>query len=260
MTWLRALAFNLAFYLGTTAMILVWLPTLAMHRRHCLRGMDRWNRMTNWLLRAIVGLRHEIRGLEHLPAGACIVAAKHQSAWETMVFHSLLDDPALVLKKELLRIPLYGTYARKVGMIAIDRSGGSTALREMLRAAQACAAAGRPIVIFPEGTRVAPGEHRRIQAGIAALYDRLDLPVVPVALNSGYFWGRKAFLKRPGTIVMAFGEPIPPGLPRKELLERLAQAIQADSDRLGGPGGAPPAAGTVRTLSEHSLTPRPGSG
>jgi len=235
MTWLRALAFNLAFYLGTTAMILAWLPALAGDRRHCLRGMDRWNRMVNWLLRNIVGLRYEIRGLEHVPAGPCIIAAKHQSAWETMVFHSLLDDPALVLKKELLRIPLYGTYARKVGMIAIDRAGGSAALRDMLRTARACADAGRPIVIFPEGTRVAPGEHRRLQAGVAALYDRLALPVIPVALNSGRFWGRRAFMKRPGTIVLAFQPPIPPGLPRKAFLEQLALAIQEGSDRLDDP-------------------------
>ncbi|MFC3230033.1 lysophospholipid acyltransferase family protein [Marinibaculum pumilum] len=232
MTWLRALLFNLCFYLSTAGFCIAYLPLLWSDRRILVRGMDRWNRLVNWLLRRIVGLRHEVRGLEHLPAGPCIVAAKHQSAWDTMMFHSLLDDPALVMKKELLRIPLYGTYARRVGMIPVDRSAGATALRDMLRVARACADAGRPIVIFPEGTRVAPGERRRLQAGIAALYDRLDLPVVPVALNSGLFWGRKAFMKRPGTILMEFLPPIPAGLKRPEFIALLEAAIQDGSDRL----------------------------
>lgn len=232
MTWLRSLAFNIAFFASTIAMVLAWLPFLPGHRRHFVRGMDRWNRMVNWLLRHIAGIRYEVRGREHLPPGACIVAAKHQSAWDTMVFHTLLDDPALVLKRELLRIPIYGWYAKKVGMIPVDRKAGPSALREMLRAAKACAQAGRPIVIFPEGTRVAPGERRRIQSGVAALYDRLDLPVVPVALNSGLFWGRRAFLKRPGLIVLEFCEPIPPGLNRQDFIALLDSAIQDGSDRL----------------------------
>lgn len=232
MTWLRALGFNIAFFGVTGLLCLAWLPLLAGDRMHFVRGMDRWNRMVNWLLRHIVGLTYEVRGLENLPQGACIVAAKHQSAWDTMVFHSLLADPAVVLKRELLRIPIYGSYARKVGMIPIDRSAGASALREMLRVAQARAEAGRPIVIFPEGTRVAPGERRRLHAGVAALYGRLGVPVVPVALNSGLFWGRQAFMKRPGRILLEFHPPIPPGLSRAEFIARLETAIQDGSDRL----------------------------
>lgn len=239
---LRALLFNIAFFGVTILLCLAWLPMLAGNRMHIVRGMDRWNRTVNWLLRHIVGLTYEVRGLEHLPQGACIVAAKHQSAWDTMIFHSLLTDPSVVLKRELLRIPIYGAFAKKVGMIPIDRSAGAAALREMLRVAQARADAGRPIVIFPEGTRVAPGERRRIHAGVAALYDRLALPVVPVALNSGLFWGRRSFVKRPGRILLEFHPPIPPGLKRVAFIARLEAAIQDGSDRLALEAGSTEAA------------------
>src|SRR5690606_21388864 len=147
-----------------------------------------------------------------------IVAAKHQSAWDTMAFYWVLDDAAYVLKKELLSIPLYGWCARKARMIGVDRSGGAKALRAMVEQAQNCLAEGRPIVIFPEGTRTAPGRRSAYHPGIAALYTRLGVPVVPVALNSGLFWGRRSFIKQPGRIVVQFLPPIPPGLERRAFM------------------------------------------
>jgi 1-acyl-sn-glycerol-3-phosphate acyltransferase len=183
-------------------------------------------------LRLLCGLRHEVRGRENLPTGAVLIAAKHQSAWDTIIFSILLWDHSFVLKRELLWVPLFGLYLARAGLIAVDRQGGSKALRKMVAAAKAVAAAGRPIVIFPEGTRVAPDQQRPYQPGVAALYSQLGVPVVPVALNSGLFWRRRSFWKRPGTITLEFLPPIAPGLPRKVFLARLEQAIEGRSRAL----------------------------
>jgi 1-acyl-sn-glycerol-3-phosphate acyltransferase len=141
-----------------------------------------------------------------------------------------------VLKRELLHIPMFGWYMRKVGMIAVDRSRGASALKQMVREAQATFAAGRSIAIFPEGTRTAPGEHKPYQPGVAALYTQLGVPVVPIALNSGLFWGRKAFLKKPGTITLQILPAIPPGLDRKTFMKRLESSIEDASKALAKAG------------------------
>lgn len=232
MTTLRSLLFNVAFAAWTGIVFLLSLPTLAMPRRAVWAMGRLWSRGSLSLLRAIVGLGHRVRGGEHRPAGPAIYAVKHQSAWDTLVFPLLLDEPAYVLKRELMNVPLFGAYLKRCGMIAVDRQGGGPALKRMLAAARAAAADGRPILIYPEGTRTAPGQRRPYHPGVAALYGDLGLPVVPVALNSGLFWGRRSFRKRSGTIIIEFLAPIAPGLPRRVFMERLQGSIEEASARL----------------------------
>ncbi len=233
---LRALLFNAAFYLWSTAMNLLYLPALLGPPRWIVRGQAQWAAGVVALMRWIAGIRLEVRGREYIPGGSvpkgCIVASKHQSAFDTMVYHLLLDDPAVVLKKELLSIPVYGWYCRKSEMIAVDRKGGAAALKGMIAAARAAVAKGRPVLVFPEGTRTLPGDDRRYQPGVAGLYKNLAVPVVPVALNSGLFWPRRSLHIRPGTIVIEFLEPIPPGLPRPQFMTLLHDRIESASRRL----------------------------
>jgi 1-acyl-sn-glycerol-3-phosphate acyltransferase len=226
MSWLRALLFNIAFFTVTALLGVAGLPFLLMPRRWVMRFGRCWARCVLALLKAIVGLDGEIRGLDHLPVGPSIVAMKHQSAWDTLILPVVLGDPAVVLKRELLLVPFYGWYAARAGSIAIDRRGGAGALRHMVAAAGGAAAAGRKVVIFPEGTRTAPGQRLLYQPGVAALYQALRLPVVPAAVNSGLYWGRRSFAKRPGRIILAFLDPIPPGLPRREMMAVLETRIE----------------------------------
>ncbi|MCG8354864.1 MAG: 1-acyl-sn-glycerol-3-phosphate acyltransferase [Kiloniellales bacterium] len=245
-TALRSLIFNLLFYIWGTFMHVLGLPLLLLPRRATERVGTFWVRTNLWLLRTICGLKHQIRGRENLPEGPYILAAKHQSAWDTLIFTTFLPDPTYVLKRELIWFPLFGLYIAKIGVVPVDRSGGAKALRLMVKAAQKFARQGRPIVIFPEGTRTAPGAHRPYQPGVAALYRQLDLPVVPVALNSGLFWRRREFLRRPGTITLEILPAIPPGLTRKAFLETLEDRIETASRRLAnGPASAGDAAPQV---------------
>jgi 1-acyl-sn-glycerol-3-phosphate acyltransferase len=232
MTTLRSLLFNLLFATWTGIIFLVSLPTLVM-ARPAVWAMGRlWVSGSLRLLRVVVGLRHRVRGNENRVSGPAIYAVKHQSAWDTLVFPLLLDKPAYVLKQELIRVPLFGAYLRQCGMIPVDRQGRASALKGMLTAARAAVAAGHPILIYPEGTRTPPGERRPYHPGVAALYGDLDLPVVPVALNSGLFWGRRSFHKKPGTITLEFLPPIAPGLPRKAFMEELQTRLEGASARL----------------------------
>jgi 1-acyl-sn-glycerol-3-phosphate acyltransferase len=227
MTWLRSVAFNLAFVAVTALLGVAGLPLL-LAPRCWVMGFGRfWARCVLALLKAIVGLDGEIRGLEHLPPGPCLIAMKHQSAWDTLILPVVLGDPAVVIKRELLLVPFYGWYAVRAGSIAIDREGGGAALRRMVAAARRATAAGRKVVIFPEGTRTAPGRRLAYQPGVAALYQALHLPLVPAAVNSGLYWGRRSFVKRPGRITLAFLDPIPPGLPRRRLMAELEARIEA---------------------------------
>jgi 1-acyl-sn-glycerol-3-phosphate acyltransferase len=227
MLFARALAFNLAFIAWTTLVAVGCLPALLLPREATYTVSRLWARGVLALLAVLVGLRHEVRGAERVPDGPVIFAVKHQSAWETIAFALLIPRFAGVYKRELLRIPIYGWYMWRAAMIPIDRSAGAVALRKMLRRARAAVAEGRPIVVMPEGTRVAPGAQRPYHSGVAALYLDLGLPVVPVALNSGYFWARRAFIKRPGTIVFEYLEPIAPGLDRGAFMALLQQRIEA---------------------------------
>jgi len=179
------------------------------------------------MLWTICGLRHEIRGLANLPPGPCMIAAKHQSAWDTLIFPLLVNGPGYIYKRELRRIPLFGWYLTRAGCIPIDRAGGPKALRRMIEHARRSLAQGRTIIIFPEGTRLAPGQRGAYHPGVAALYGQLSVPVVPVAVNSGVYWGRRAFHKQPGRIILEFLPPIAPGLPRREFAAELRRHLTA---------------------------------
>lgn len=232
MILIRSALFNIGFYLWTAGMSILWLPALFGPRLWTVRGQTIWARGVMAMMRVLAGIRIEIRGTENLPEGAALIASKHQSAWDTIVYHMVLDDPAVAMKRELFLIPVYGWYASKVRMIPIDRRGGPKAVRGMIRAARQAAKAGRPIVVFPEGTRVAPGLRAPYRPGIGGLYSQLELPVVPVALNSGLFWPRRQFIRRPGTIILEFLAPLPPGLKRAELISALEERLEPATDAL----------------------------
>jgi 1-acyl-sn-glycerol-3-phosphate acyltransferase len=232
MILIRSLAFQLGLYVFTAIAAIAGLPLLLLPWRYTMAFGAAWAALVLKLLQWCVGLRHEVRGREHLPAGPAIIAMKHQSAWDTFAVPVVFGDAAIVSKKELMLVPFYGWYVWKAGMIAIDRQAGAAALRRLVAAAQRAVGQGRSIVIFPEGTRTAPGTHRPYQPGVAALYRRLDLPVVPVALNSGLFWGRRHFLKRPGRIVLEILEPIPPGGDRRAVMAALEERIETATARL----------------------------
>jgi 1-acyl-sn-glycerol-3-phosphate acyltransferase len=226
MSWARAVTFNFAFFAWTAILGTIGLPFLFTPRAVTMRFGRFWAASVLVLLKLIVGLDHQIRGLDRVPRGGCIIAMKHQSAWDALVLPVVLGDPAVVVKRELLLLPFYGWYAARAGSIAIDRKAGAGALRRMLVRARPVAAAGRPIVIFPEGTRVAPGERRAYQPGVAALYQALALPLVPAAVNSGLYWGRRSFVKRKGRIVLEFLEPIPPGRTRPRVMAELERRVE----------------------------------
>lgn len=229
---IRSLVFNTAFYLVTALFLIVGSPLLLAPRSWAMAGLALHARASLALLRVIVGTRLEVRGRHHLPGGAVLVAAKHQSAWDTFALVPLLDDPALIMKAELMRIPLYGWFSRKFAMIAVRRDRGVSALRAMIRDARERAADGREILIFPEGTRRPPGAAPDYKSGVLLLYEGLELACVPVALNSGLYWPRRRFMRYPGTIIVEFLEPIPPGLARPEFRDRLEQAIETACNRL----------------------------
>lgn len=232
-TWLRSALFNAFFFGFSASYAALLLPLLVLPRSWLLQPIRFWARMIVAMLRPLCGIRVRVTGREHLPeSGAALIAAKHQSAFDTVVWLWLLPDPAYVLKRELLDIPVWGWLARGTGMIAVDRLAGASAMRHLLRAGQKAAAEGRQMVIFPEGTRVAPGERAPYQPGVAALAAATGLPVIPVATDSGVLWGRRSFHKLPGTITVAVLPPLPAGLRRDELLHRLEAAIEPETRRL----------------------------
>jgi 1-acyl-sn-glycerol-3-phosphate acyltransferase len=235
--WLRSFAFNAGWYLGSVLIALAGAPLLLAPRRMVVAWARLWISFVLWWLRLTCGLTHRVVGLENLPAGPAIIACKHQSSWETLAFTLLFRDIAIVLKRELLFIPVVGWAMARAGNIAVARGDGAAALRGLVRQAKATIAEGRSIVIFPEGTRVAPGDQRPYQVGTAALYRQLGVPVVPVALNSGLFWGRRQWVKRPGVITLEILPPIAPGLSREAFMKALRDRIEGATARLvGNPG------------------------
>jgi 1-acyl-sn-glycerol-3-phosphate acyltransferase len=197
-----------------------------------MAGLKAHARASLLLLRWIAGIRMEVRHAERIPKGPALVASKHQSAWDTFALVPLFDDPALVMKSELLKIPFYGWFSRKFEMIFVARERRGGALKQMLKDAALRRDQGRQIVIFPEGNRRSPGAEPDYKPGVMALYESLGLACVPMALNSGLYWPRRTFTRHPGTIVVEVLEPIPAGLPRKEFLRRLEVAIETATSRL----------------------------
>lgn len=228
----RSLAFNALFYANLLVHMIVALPTLVLPYPVLRLFIRSYARTSLWLLRVVCGTDVSWRGTDNIPPGACIVACKHQSAWETFALYAVLEDPIYILKRELMWIPLFGWYLWKAGLIAVDRSAGMAALSRMSKRAQRALAGPRQLVIFPEGTRRAPGAEPSYKPGIAHLYARLGLPCVPAALNSGLFWPRRSLVRLPGTIIVEFLPAIPPGLERTGFLAGLQDAIEGASERL----------------------------
>lgn len=228
----RSILFNLFFFFFHLVLVVVMTLLLPFPRRLEQRVVRVWTGLLGWSLKALVGLDIEIRGRENLPSGAVVIVSKHQSAWDTFVFYTLVDDPNYILKKELMDIPFWGWCAAKCGAIGVDRDGGGSALKKMVRDTQDRLDKGRQVILFPEGTRSKPGSRLPYHPGIAAMYNHTQAPVIPVALNSGLFWGRGSFIKYPGVVTIEFLAPLPPGLKRREFMAELESRIETASDAL----------------------------
>jgi 1-acyl-sn-glycerol-3-phosphate acyltransferase len=230
--YIRSLLFNVYFFALTAfGLFTCWLLQ-PLPRATFQEAVRLWQRLVFGGLRFLCGMEWEVRGRERIPEGAAVFACKHQSAWDTMAFYALAADPAYVLKRELLRIPFWGWYAAKTRQIVVDRRAGMRALKDVAAQAKDRLADGRQVVIFPQGTRVSPGAHRPYQPGVFAIYDATDKPVFPVALNSGLFWGRRSFLKHPGTVTIEILEPMPGNMDRKPFTAELEKRIEEASKRL----------------------------
>ena len=227
----RSALFVVLFYLWSAGVSIVCTPILLLPPWATLCMFRGWSAGVLALLR-ICGVRVEVRGREHIPEGAALVAPKHQCMLDVFAQFGVLPASAFVMKKELMWIPWFGWYAQRVGCIVVDRDAHSAALRKLVREAQARFAEGRQVVIFPEGTRTAPGADAEYKPGIAALYRQIDVPVHPVATNSGVHWPAHGFLRQPGTIVFEYLEPIPPGLKRAEFMRTLRERIETATERL----------------------------
>jgi 1-acyl-sn-glycerol-3-phosphate acyltransferase len=228
---LRSIAFNFLFYLNLVAHIIAALPTFVLPRRAFMAVAKSWGRTSNALL-AVAGISVELRGREKIPPDALLVASKHQSFWEAFTLLTLFDDPAFIVKRELMWIPFFGWCLWKADQVPVDRRAKGGAMAGMLETARKELSRGRQIVIFPEGTRTAPGEPPAYRSGLVNLYAATDVPCLPVALNSGLFWPRRRFLRYPGTIVLEVLDPIPPGLDRPAFSARVQGEIEAATARL----------------------------
>lgn len=233
MSYIRSILFNIVFYAFTVFACIVLLPCLVLPREVGLNVARFWTKTTHLIEKYVLGLDLEIRGLEYLPKeGSFIVAAKHQSAYETTKLHHLFHDPSIVLKKELYDIPLWGPFLKKVDMIAIDRKNREEAMKSIVDGAKRMKDQGRPIVIFPQGTRVAPeiaADKKPYKVGIARMYEETGLTVIPMALNSGLFWQRNSFFKLPGKVIFEFLPPIQPGQDKDSFMKELEQTLESKS-------------------------------
>ena len=228
----RSAVYNVVFYLVTGLMMLLGIWLLVGPRSWAMQGLRLHGLVCLWLLRVICGTRYEVRGRANIPDGPCLIVAKHQSAWDTFALVPLFRDPAIVLKSELTRIPLYGWFCIKFEHILVRRERAAVALKTMITDARSRIEQGREVLIFAEGTRRAPGAEPDYKPGYIALYDALDVPLVPLALNSGLYWPRKSLARYPGTIIVEILEPIPAGQPRAQVRRTAESAIEQASWRL----------------------------
>ena len=229
---LRSIVFNLCFYLSITLLMTYCIPLLVFDRRIVSRVAHVWARMFLWQLRVICDLKVEFRGLENLPKGGVILAPKHQSLWETFALIRHSPEFCFILKRELMWLPLFGWYLSRSGQIAIDRAKASTALAQATRKSREAVEDGRHLIIFPEGTRRPAGAEPQYKFGVAAIYHDSGVPCVPVALNSGLFWPRRSFLRRPGTVVVEYLPPIAPGLDKRVFMKQLMDEIETATHRI----------------------------
>jgi 1-acyl-sn-glycerol-3-phosphate acyltransferase len=229
---LRSALFNALFYLVLIGLMLVGLPALFCGRHAIFRLARLWSRTSLLLLDQICGMRVEFRGVDNIPSGGIIVAAKHQSVWETFALLVFFPDFAFILKRELAFIPVFGWYLARAEQIAINRSDGRTALAQATASARTLLSEGRQIFIFPEGTRRPVGGPPVYKFGVAHIYAECGVACLPVALNSGLFWPRRSFVRRPGTVLVEFLAPIAPGLGKEEFFAELQRRLEAATSRL----------------------------
>lgn len=231
---LRSSVFRAVFYGWTTLACLVWAPFLYMPGvpQHWHAAFQtKWSRSVRFLLWLVQGLKMEVRGEDHISKTPVIYAMKHQSMLDTFIMHAIIDDPSFIMKEELLNIPLYGRLCEKVGNIPIDRDMGMKSMKKMLVRSRKEVDDGRPVIIFPEGSRSNPGERHPYLSGIFGIYKYLKIPVVPVAVNTGLFWSRGGHTKK-GTFVIEFLPPIAPGLKKAEFMEKVENTIETACDNL----------------------------
>jgi 1-acyl-sn-glycerol-3-phosphate acyltransferase len=230
--FLRSLIYNVLFYLLLVCWLIAAVPTFLMPRAGIMKIARLWARSSIWLLRVVCNVKVEYRGLEKIPKGPLLVASKHQSMWETFALLQFFDQPLYILKRELTLIPFFGWYLIKAGMVAVDRRAGGRALLKMVRQASEAVRRGRQLIIFPEGTRRPVGAPAQYKPGVSQLYASCRVDCLPVALNSGLFWPRRTFMRYPGTLVVEFLDPVPPGLARDEFLTRISAVIEDATARL----------------------------
>ncbi|WP_395449859.1 lysophospholipid acyltransferase family protein [Aminobacter sp. UC22_36] len=231
MLQIRSLAFNFAFYVSLIVQMILWTPYYFLSPRHRAWLVPKfWARSSLWLQEKIAGTKSEITGQENLPEGSFILAPKHQSFWDAIAFFPYLRDPLYILKRELMWIPFFGWYIAKMKMIPVNRGKRSAALKAVVVATRREMQNDRQLIIYPEGTRRAPGDEPAYKWGIAELYQALNMPVVPVAHVAGLYWPRRKFLRFPGTIKARFLKPIPAGLTREEFMQRLISETEAACD------------------------------
>jgi 1-acyl-sn-glycerol-3-phosphate acyltransferase len=228
----RSLVYNIVFYLNLVTLMLIGLPMLIGGRRGAFFMANLWASTSMWLLEKICGLRVEYRGLHNIPKGGYIIAAKHQSFLETFAMLKHSPDFAIILKRELIFVPLFGLYLIVSKQIAIDRARGRSALSQIARQAGAVLCAGRPVYIYPEGGRRPPGAPPEYKRGVALLYASSGATCLPVALNTGLYWARRGFTRRPGVAIIEYLPPIPPGLDRSAFSRTLQSTIEAACSRL----------------------------
>jgi 1-acyl-sn-glycerol-3-phosphate acyltransferase len=234
--FIRQILFNIAFYGATTIFCIVLTPAMLLPRPIFIIGLNSYFKSVHLIEKYVLGLDFEVRGKENIPAsGSFIVAAKHYSAYETMKLHLLFFDPAIIMKKELTRIPLWGWLAMKAKMIFIDRGSREIALGSIVAGAKRVEAEGRPLVIFPQGTRVAiddTPERKPYKGGIVRMYEATSQPILPLAMNSGLFWKKNAFFKKPGKVIFEILPPIPSGLTGADALAQLQNVLETKSNEL----------------------------
>jgi 1-acyl-sn-glycerol-3-phosphate acyltransferase len=227
MIFLRSVAFNVLFYLVLALYLLVTLPAFLMPRRAMIAVARSWARTNLVLMRVVAGIKVDFQGLEKIPAGPLICASKHQSLWETFALVAVFDDPAFIMKRELMWIPFFGWATWKAGMISVDRGARSVALQAMNARAKTEILKGRQLIIFPEGTRRPAGAEPKYKFGVSHLYSEIGVPCLPIALNSGLFWPRRSFMRYPGTIRVTMCDPIPPGMEKQQFFNLMQDRIES---------------------------------
>ena len=224
---IRLTAFSIFLIFYVALMGIACLPVILFGREASRRTVKLWAKMGLFFLKLITGISYRVEGAENIPQGGAVIAANHQSMWETMALYAIAPKPVIVLKKELASIPVYGWWAKAAGNIIVDRKGAAKALRALARDAKASIESGAQIIIFPEGTRLAAGTIAPFQPGVAGIYTAAQAPCVPAAHDSGCFWRHRDGEMVPGTITLRFLTAIPPNLDRKKFLAELKRVIEA---------------------------------